>query len=261
VSTANLTAQKGFGARDVSEFQGFRYTKMVSASISNTTNTVTNANQTTTTSSVQSLGTNIGHNLSRAINAGSGSFRMNFNQGLSSAVSSSGGPTERLLTNGSLGWTRNDTGGMTALRLSAADSRQLTGREAFFQLINLQASRSEQVGRDQTLVGSLTLQGTRSGSKVTPGSPFVASPSADLTYHNLRLFRVKNLDFISTLQIHGNQLMSYRDPTYQSAPASASWDNNLNYFIGRLKVALTTHIAEISNTVQSSVLFTMNRSF
>ncbi len=261
MSTANLTAQKGFGAKGVSEYEGFRYTKSVNASLSNTTNTTTNADQTTTTTSVQSLGTNIGHDLSRAAKIGSGNFRMDLNQGLSTVVTTAGSPTTRLLSTGSLAWNRNDSSGMTVMRLSGADNRYLSTPNSFFDLINLQASRSEQVGRDQSLIGNLTIQGTRSGSRIVPGSPFITSPSADLTYHNMKLFHVKNLDFTSTLQLHGAEILSYKDPTYQPQPSTASWDNNLNYFIGRLKVALTTHVAEISNTLQSSILFTMNRSF
>jgi hypothetical protein len=146
------------------------------------------------------------------------------------------------------------------LSLRAADSRTLSGTQNFFQLINLQASRNERLARNQSLIGDLTIQASRSGANNIPTTPFIATPSADLSYHHQRLFELKNLTFDSTLRIVGAAIMSSQDLTTQNQ-ASTSWDNDLNYFIGRLKLRLYTHIAKVNNVAQSSLLLTMNRSF
>lgn len=258
---ANLSAQKGFGGRNVSDLGGFRYSRSVGASIANTTTTTSSANQTTTTTSVQSLGGSLGHDLSKKTNIGSGLLNMEINQGLSTILSTATPPSTRLNTGGSLSWHRTDIQGTTIMRLTANDSRSLSNPKKFSQLINLQASRNENLGHDQSLVGNLTLQGSRSGGGNSQTTPFIAAPSAELMYRHSRLFKVKNLDFDSILQVRGANITSSQDSTSQQNTASISWDNDLHYFIGRLTMQLKTRLAEVSNILQSSILFNVNRSF
>lgn len=260
-TNANLSAQRGFGDKNVSDIGGFRYSRSVGASMANTTTTTTAANQVTTTTSVQSLAGNIGHDLSKVTKAGSGLFKMDINQGLSTGLSTAASPRTHLNTGGSLSLSHPDSKGFSMIRLSAIDSRDLSNPQKYFQMINVQATHNENVGRDQSLTGNLTLQGSRSGDK-NRKAPFTAAPSADITYLNLRLFRKKNLSFNSTLSAQGSTITSSHDPVYFTpTQPSVSWDNNLDYFIGRLQMQLRTHIAEIGNTSQSSILFKINRTF
>lgn len=260
VSTnAALAAQKGIGEQDAIKLGGFRYTRSVGASLSNQTITTGSSNQ-TTTSSVQRLGGNLGHALDNSTQFGSGRLSTNLNQTLSTLLSTQGSPFTHLNSGGSMSWQRMDGNGTTMLSLRAADSRTLSGTQNFFQLINLQASRDERMARNQSLIGNLTVQGSRSGARGVSTTPFTATPRADLRYHHLRLFNVKNLTFDSTLQILGADIVSSHNLTTPNQ-ASVSWDNDLNYFIGRLKLRLYSHIAKVNKVTQSSLLFTMNRSF
>ena len=82
----------------------------------------------------------------------------------------------------------------------------------------------------------------------------------------MRLFGVKNLNFDSSLSIIGADLVSNQNVANEQGfstqnQATASWENDLNYFIGRLRMELKTRIAEINKTTQSSIYFNMNRSF
>jgi hypothetical protein len=265
VSTnAGLSAQKGFGERESTNVGGFRYTRYVGASLGNQTTTTSNSNQ-TTTSSVQQLGLSVGHDLSKSTTLGSGRLTTDLNQGLSTTVSTRGSPFTHLNTAGSLVWNEAEGNETTMVSLRAADSRTLSAPQNFFQLINLQASRNERLARNQSLVGNLTLQASRSGASGV-STPFIARPSADLTYRHQRLFEVKNLVFESTLRILGADIVLSRSSANQQDfttqnQASVSWDNNLDYFIGRLKMRLYTRIAEVNKVTQSLLLFTMNRSF
>jgi hypothetical protein len=271
VSTnAALSAQRGFGERlDAINLGGFRYTRSVGASLSNQTtttqNTTTNGPSQATTTSIQQLGGNLGHDLSKSTQLGSGRLMMDLNQGLSTILSTQASPITHLTSGGSLLWNHTEGSGTTMLGLRAVDSRDLSGTHNFFQLINLQASRNEHVGRNQSLIGNLTMQASRSGANGV-STPFIASPSADLTYRHQRLFQVKNLTFESILKIVGADIVSSQNLATQQNlstqnQARASWDNNLDYFIGRLRMRLYTHIAEVDKVTQSSIFFNMVRSF
>jgi hypothetical protein len=261
-TNAALAAQKGIGERDMMLLGGFRYTQSVGASLSNQTVTTNGPNQTTTTS-IQQLGGNIGHDLNKISQLGGGSLTTDLNQGLSTILSTRGSPFTHLQTGGSLSWNRSEGRGNTRVRLNAADSRDLSGTQKFFQLINLQASRIENLAHHQSLIGNLTLQASRSGAKGIQTTPFVASPSADLTYQNQRVFNVRNLTFESILRVVGADIIlsSQNLPSQTQNQASVSWDNNMDYFIGRVKLRLLTRLAEVNNSRQSSLYFTMNRAF
>jgi hypothetical protein len=266
VSTdAALSAQKGFGERESTNIGGFRYTRYVGASLGNQTTTTSNSNR-TTTSSIQRLGLSAGHDLSKSTALGSGRLTTDLNQGLSTTVSTKGSPFTHLNTAGSLVWNEAEGNETTMVSLHAADSRTLSAPQNFSQLINLQASRNERLARNQSLTGNLTMQASRSGASNVPTTPFAGAPSANLSYHHLRLFEVKNLTFDSTLQILGAIIIFSQGSANQQggttqSQAKVSWDNNLDYFIGRLKLRLYTHIAEVNKVTQSSLIFTMNRSF
>ena len=270
-TNAGLSAQKGFGERpDAITLGGWRYTRYVGASLSNQTTTITtaatNTPSQTTNSSVQNLGGSLGHDLSKSTKLDSSLVRMDLNQGLTTGVSTVSSPVTRLLSGGSVAWNRMEGITTTAIRLHGIDSRFLSGKKSFFQLINLQASRDEQVGRNQTLTGSLTISGSRSGGKGTPTTPFIIGSSGTLSYHHYRLFGVKNMTFESTLNIIGADLVSNQNLAYQQGlttqnQARVSWDNNLDYFIGRVKMKLYTHIAEVNKVTQYSIYFNIHRSF
>jgi hypothetical protein len=276
VSTnAALSASKMFGDSDVISLGGFHYSRYVSASISNSSITTNNSNSFTTTNnqasgtrSTQSLSGNLGHELTKTTNYGNGNLTIDMNQRLSellstrSSYSSAQSHYSNLTTNGSVTWTRSEGRETTNIRLHATDSRALTGWQNFFDLINLQASRNVRLVRNQSLTGDLTLQTSRSGS-YGQSTPFITTPSVNLTYDNQRVFAVKNLTFVSKLEIVGAEIGASQY-SWSNSPASMStnaWDNDLNYFIGKFRLRLYSHLAKVNNVTQSTLYYTMERAF
>ena len=263
-TAAGLSAQKGFGELESIKLGGFRYDRYFGASLGNQTTTISNKNQTTTTS-VQQLGGNIGHGLSKTTTLDNGHFTINLTQALSTILSTAGSPSTHFDNNGALIWSRTEGRETSMVSLRAADSRTLSQPQNFFQYINLQASRNERLARNQSLIGNLTFQVSRSGAKGV-STPFAASSSGDLTYRHERLFQVKNLSFESALRVQGREIELSKNTAAQQdlgsqSHTSVSWDNNLDYFIGRLKIRLLTRILAVNNVTQSSLIFSMNRSF
>jgi hypothetical protein len=151
------------------------------------------------------------------------------------------------------------------LSLRFSDGRYLSLPNYFAQLINMQASRDQQMAHNQSLVGSLTLQGSRTGAKDHITTPFILSPSANLNYRHERLFAIKHLNFTSSLSVIGADIVASQGSSIDGAStqtyASTDWTNELDYIVGRLRMHLKFRVAEINQTTQSSIYFNMNRSF
>jgi hypothetical protein len=267
-TNAALSASKVFGGRDKIILGGFNYSRYAGASVSNSTVTrsvpqTTGPNQTTTTS-VQNLGGNIGHSLGKSTILGSGRLTINLYQRLSDVLSTKHTPSSHLNSGGTMSWRRSEGKESTILSLRATDSRLLTGRQNFGQIINLQASRDVRLLRHQSLNGNLTIQSSRSGFN-GESTPFTTSPSANLAYTNDRLFSTRNLNFNSNLNITGSEIVLSQtsNPLNLSTASTAriAWRNELNYRIGRLEMKLHSLISEINGGSQSSLFFSMRRSF
>jgi hypothetical protein len=106
---------------------------------------------------------------------------------------------------GSLSWGLSEGQKTALLRLNASDSRAMGGTPYFFQLINLQASLNEGLGRNASWGGNLTMQAARQGTATTPVSTTTTS-SADLSYRHQRALNVPRLSFTSELRIYGDAL-------------------------------------------------------
>ncbi|HTN95028.1 MAG TPA: hypothetical protein VMJ33_10630 [Gallionella sp.] len=272
VSTiAALDASKGFGEDQAINLGGFHYSRYASANISNATVT-TNSNLTnpsggatqTRTTSAQSLGLNLGHALDKRTSLDGGFMTTNLNQRLTEVLSSRYTPHTHLSSSASTSWNRSEGRANTIFTLRATDSRDLTGFEYFSQMINLQASRHINLLHNQAMDGNLTVQTTRGGSRYG-SSEFRTSPSANLHYGNQRLFSVRNMTFDSNLQITAADIVSAQNsnPLMLSTTSTArtSWDNRLEYTIGRLRIKLYSHIAVVNNDIESTLYFNVNRQF
>ena len=272
VSTlAALDASKAFGEQQAINLGGFHYSRYASATISNASVT-TNSNLTnasggatqTHTTSAQSLGLNLGHALDKRTGLDGGFMTTNLNQRLTEVLSSRYTPHTHLTSSASTSWDRSEGRANTRFTLRATDSRDLTGFQYFSQLINLQASRYMNLLHHQSMNGNLTIQTSRSGFR-NGSSGFSTSPSAELHYNNQRLFAVRNLTFDSSLQITAADIVSAQNSSplilSTTSRARTSWDNKFEYFIGRLRIKLYSHMAVINNGVESTLYFNVNRQF
>lgn len=241
---------------------GFRYSGSIGGSLGffdKTTNSPTQS----TTSRTQSLGLHLSHALDKNSKFGGGQLARNLNQTIQTLISSSGSSTSTLGTGGSLSWIRVKNSETTQLRIGANDSRNLSGKQRIFDMINLQASRSDALSHNEWLQGNLTVQATHTqtadmlGAHVTSNT---ITPSANVTYVNLRAFKVLHLRFESILQLYDTNIaptQSFADPN----KSTRIWDNNFDYQIGLTSMQLKTRIAEINNIPNYMIAFMMIRSF
>ncbi len=239
----------------------------------------------------QHVALQLGHSLNRSMGLGVGSLGLNLNQTASSDFDSSIPTIVRLSHSGSLTWSHAEGQKNTFLRLSASDSRAVSGTNDFFQLLNLQASRNEGLTRNASWAGNLTIQAVRQKTGIVPAyyntpittlttpdmpATTTTTSSADLSYRHQRAFGVPRLRFVSELRIYGYMpLPVLAGPRQQE---SRSWENRLDYSIGRLQLRLSARVSEISSgsinsssnantntntntTRQSLLMFSLNRPF
>jgi hypothetical protein len=206
-----------------------------------------------------------GHNLSREFRLdGGSSVRLGGGQSLAASGGRSRGAegvSNRQLTHsGSLSWEKTQPSGAMMVQLSVSDSRALAGTRAFFQMANLQASSSLPTSGQSSWTGSLTIQAVRQSVNARPeetdpfnpqvnpfggpspaGAGFVITSSGAISYQNQRVFGVRRLRFSSDLRLNSDALLpllgSVKDEQL------ASWDNRLDYQIGRTQLRLATQIS------------------
>lgn len=227
----------------------FRYNVFASGTMSNRTDPI---------DSGQHLTLQLGHSLNRNMGLGGGTLGLNVNQTASSNMDTRTPPILRLSHSGSLTWSHAQGQTNTFLRLSASDSRAVSGSEDFFQLLNLQASRNENLSRNASWGGNLTIQAVRQSTGAMPVATFTTS-SADLSYRHMRVFGVPRLRFASELRIYGDApLPLLASPEQQE---TRSWENRLDYSIGRTQLRLSGRLSEINKKQYSLLMFTLNRQF
>ena len=255
---------------DTFDFASFNYNGFASGTVTNRIDPI---------DSGQHVALQLGHSLNRSMGLGVGSLGLNLNQTASSDFDTSIPSIVRLSHSGSLTWSHAEGQRNTFLRLSASDSRAVSGTNDFFQLINLQASRNEGLSRNASWTGNLTLQAVRQKTGIMPNAYYNApvttlttpdtpvttttTSSANLSYRHQRAFGVPRLNFVSELRIYGDMpLPVFAGPRQQE---SRSWENRLDYSIGRLQLRLSARISEISSsnnsTTQSLLMFSLNRPF
>ena len=264
-TAAALAAQKVFGELDTVNLGGFIYTRDVSASLGTATVTRSSPNlggpNKTSTTSGQNLGLNLGHQLNKNSNLSNGLLRTILYQRYSEVLSTRHSPVSRLNSGVSLSWSLSEGRENTRMSFRLQDSRYLTGIQNFSQLVNLQATRNVRLLNHQSLSGNLTIQSSRSSYRGIT-SPFYTTPNAALAYGNQRLFKVRNLSFTSTLNISAMSIASSQNLSENiNGTARATWDNKLDYFIGRVRVKLYSTISEVNNGLQTSLYFNVLRSF
>jgi len=147
------------------------------------------------------------------------------------------------------------------IRFTISDSRSLKQEDREFQLANLLFSGHIRFNRLTQLSGNLTLQrtrekqdGTRSESTVTNGQ---------LLYTRNRAFQVARLVFTSELRLNRQQSESERtiSAVNENTRTDQSWENSLNYLIGRLELSFDLDFIKVGDGYDRLVKFQLIRSF
>ena len=226
------------------------------------------------------VSTQLGHTLSRTwLTTPSSSWTANLGQTVSVAYTR--GDTDT--PTHPLGWSRalTQTAGLTWLssgpdrnayaRLTASDARQLDGEQARFQLLNLQVSGSYEIDRTRGWSGDLSAQRVwqraiafQTASTADPfglNRTIAYTASGEISYHQLRVFDMPRLRFVSRLRVSHDNL--YQRDVLLALPdrESLSWENRLDYLIGRLEASVSLRLAKFDGVTRETLLLRLQRNF
>lgn len=264
----NVTETNGNQSVSTNEFIGasyvpdmialgkYYYNRSVSAGFSNSTGDLGNEQQVTLSPS---------HGLSRNLDYGGGKVNMSLSQSASAVAGSLVSSTLNLSHSGGVGWSLSEGRKTKMLRLNASDSRAVVGTEYFTQLVNFQATLSEEINRDSSWNGNLTLQATRQGtstglaSAATTTTTTTTSSNADLSYRHQRALNVPRLRFTSNLRVVGDEYIPVLATPDQAG--SLSWENRLDYSIGLTQIQFTTRASKVNKETQTMLWLNLTRQF
>ncbi|MDH4234043.1 MAG: hypothetical protein OEV15_02755 [Gallionella sp.] len=249
-----LTTSESIGVNsvpDLIDFGTFSYNRSVSGNISNQNGGKPGSTQLFTFSP--------GHGASRDMILNGGVLGMQLNQSLVLDMDNRSQSSLRRAHTGSLGWSLVENQKTTTMRMTVSDTHTMGGTQDYYQLINMQASISENWSRNTSWRGNLTAQKARNGSN-TIASSISNAVSADLGYSHMQVFGIPYLNFTSELRMNGSSLAP-STPGVTNPQESISWENRLEHSIGLLQTRLSLRVAEVNNTSQSMLWFSLNRQF
>jgi len=211
------------------------------------------------------LSAQLSHSLDRSFAwSAATSITLNLQQSLSGDVDSVASNANRIGHNVALTWSRGKEGATAYIRVSGSDSRNLGGAEELFQLLNLQASLTQVSGNRSSWNGNLTLQGTRQITPDTPDGGFDVAASGDLSYLNTRFFGINRLRFISQYKVNDTRFSNRNSGQLEAISRnqeSRSWENRMEYAIGRTNLSLGLRLAEVEGEARYLLQLKLTRFF
>lgn len=215
----------------------------------------------TATGDVQEGVATFSHGASRNGRLWGGTRGISLTQELSALHDTIGRNEDRLVHTAAVDWSTLGDSSSAYVRAFASDNRRIDGENTGFQMVNLQASGTQQVSRFSSWNGSLTGQMTRN---VAPGvsSPWTSSASADITYRHEKVFGVPLLRFSSQLRVLTDDLIiALNDRIATERKETASWTNRLDYTVGRTQLTLRAAVTEVDGKRYGLLHFQLRRFF
>jgi hypothetical protein len=145
----------------------------------------------------------------------------------------------------------------------AADARSSGTNESTFQLVNVQVSGQLQFNRYSIATANFTLQGSRQATDSTPDAGFTFNTSGSLTYQHARAFGVARLRYYAAYNAYDTRFRNrlQGDIDAPRDQISQSFDQRLDYNIGRVELRLAARFAVIEGQRTGLVFFRMVRQF
>lgn len=204
---------------------------------------------------------NANHNLSRPLDLLPGSLVVGASQGLSYSHRSEGSGEGNLTTTLTAFWSSPANGTQAFAGLTLSDARRSGDFGGYFQLANAQANLQVLLSRWSTFSTGLTFQAFRSKDDRAevnrPFDPFLDSIEGDwkvsygvnALYTNVRAFGVPRLIYTGLLQANNFDLDSRAAGNLDGPLYKIDWsfENRLEYQIGRLTLLATLRWAEVRN--------------
>jgi hypothetical protein len=151
----------------------------------------------------------------------------------------------------------------SSIRLSARDTRDLTGSRKFFQSLMLQGNQRESLSNFATIRGYVTVRAMRTGysAESDPGTTSLNS-SATLSYDNQRTFGVRDMFFTSMLNVMSSELSTESfEESLGARQGVYSWDSRLKYKIGKLGLEVRAVLSEVQSINTARFIFHASRIF
>ena len=236
---------------------GFAYNWNAAANLANQTGAAEGGRQ--------NLGGQVGHNLTRNLTLGENS-QVNFGlgQNVGTTFDTVTASAQTLSHNANASW-RLSRGAATSAYVSVlgADSRSRGPNASQFQMINFQASGQLQFSRSSTAAANLTLQGVRQSTSTTPDAGFNFNSSGNLSYFHARAFNVPRLRYSALYNINESQFRTrlQGDVNAPRERVNQSFEQRLDYNVGRIAMQLSMRIAEIEGRRNSMLFFRLGRAF
>jgi hypothetical protein len=213
----------------------------------------------------QNAGVQIGHNISRGLTLGPTS-QINFNlgQNIGTSYDTLFAQSRTLSHTGSVSWQLARDASTTAYVSALASDARTTGAFAnHFQLVNFQASGQVQFSRSAFAAANLTVQGVRQSTPSNPDAPVNFNSSGNLSYTHLRAFDVPLLRYSAIYTINDSQFKTRLQGDF-NAPReriSQSFEQRLDYSVGRVGMRLSMRLAEIEGRRDALIFFRVAREF
>ena len=188
------------------------------------------------------------------------SIALNLSQSLAHSQDTLAGNLDTLSNYGGLSYRLASAETLSGFAsVSASDSRTRGFAESNLQLVNSQISGQANLGRYSNLVANYTVQGTRPGSS----EPFTVSRNGGATYQHLRVFGVAQLRYLAIYERSDYQLNSRLQGDLNALREQVAWsfEQRLEYRIGKLETRLSYRLAEIDGKKNALLFLRVAREF
>lgn len=211
------------------------------------------------------LGGTVSHGLSRDFATGpASSLGTNVGQNYSTRMDSVSDASGSLQHSIGLSW-RISPGPSSSLFLSAtaADARSTGASNSQFQLFNFQASGQLQFSRYMSGSANLTLQATRQGDAGLAAPSTSVTTQGNFGFQHGRVFNVPQLRYAAVFSANESQSRSrlQGDVDATRETVSQSFEQRLEYRIGRLDLRLSARTATIEGRRDMLVFLRVQRDF
>ncbi len=203
-----------------------------------------------------------GHNLSTTWWLGERtsptSVRLSLNEALryqnSGAVTSIAGARQYFDNSATVSFNQRVWGGDTLALLTLSDSRELGGADTQ-QMVHLQLSRGQDLGRRSSITGDVTLQyvGSEFDNGLGVSTTDTTTSTARVSFSHSQLLGVPRLGFTSDYMIS--------KISTEGAIDRQDWDNRVIYTIGKLDTSMSYRLTETDMRNYDLVYFRVMRRF
>ena len=198
------------------------------------------------------------------------SLRLNFSQAFGS-YGSSGDEIDslsgyRVDHSISLAFNQRAWGGNTLAQITLSDSRDFatedgsTDKDTEQQLVNLQLSRDQDLGRRSSITGDITVQYVNMRREAADGAGAVNIDESDTTTATGRImFQHYQMLGVPRLQFSSDFMIS--NTSTEGAIDRQDWENRLSYQVGKLETSVSYSLTETDSRNYDLLYFRLMRRF